>query len=148
MPLIPQIIPDRFNIEGLDPWGKVLPHFMKAEAPVGHFPDRFLFRPALDHNPVHGAHRAGAVGPVLAMDQDRGTFRIRDDLQEPLDLLAFRVPGLHVEMFMSQSGRSEFVPVRMEGTKIDDGHDPMALEILHAQGGRLGTAIQIGADLE
>ena len=48
-------------------------------AAVIHLPDRVLFAPALNDDPIERHHRAGSIGAEMTVNHDRTVFRIRKD---------------------------------------------------------------------
>ena len=74
---MPALAPDLlFQVEAVDPCGQVLPDFVKAEPAAPHFINGFGLRPSLHDNPVEGAHGAGAIGTVLAVDENGSIVRV------------------------------------------------------------------------
>ncbi len=137
---------DGFNICFPNPLRKILPDFMKSEAAFGHFPNRLFFGPSLNRNPIYGAYSSGAVCAVLAMDKDRGAFRICHNLKKAHNVLSFNMPSGHRDIFVPQTGVSDFVFVRMIRAEIDDCFDAFFLQIFHALRVRLRAAVKIVAD--
>ena len=96
---------------------------MKSETALGHLPDRLGFAPTLHGDAINCDHGSGAVGPMLAVHQNRGALGVGDNLQETNHLLLLGVPGLHVDMFVGQSGIADFVAIRVKRPQVDDGFE-------------------------
>ena len=90
---------DRGDVKVSNVIDQILPDAVEAVAAVGHLVDRVLLRPALLDDPVDGAHRAGAVGAMFAMEKYRLAFGVGGDFQE-IDTLALQ----RIEVFKGGNG--------------------------------------------
>ena len=97
---------------------------MKPETTLSHFIYGVFFAPASHGHAIEGAHGSRAIGPVLAVDEDRRAFWIGGDLQKPRGFFLLGMPRLHVDVFIRKARIVDFMPVRVEGAQIDDGFNP------------------------
>jgi len=97
------ILSERRNIEVRNPARQMYPDFVKSELAFGHLSNRLFFCPTLSSNAVNRTHGPGPVRTMLAMNQNRCSLGIRDDLQEANDIFVLGMPGLHVNMLIPQA---------------------------------------------
>jgi hypothetical protein len=80
---------------------------VETESSLCHLSYGFLFAPPLHGDTVHGAHSAGAVSAVAAMDEHGNAVGVRDYLQELNCLFLVAIPGLHVDVHVPETGALE-----------------------------------------
>jgi len=104
------------DVERPNPDGEIGPDRVETESSLCHLSYGFLFAPSLYGDAVHGAHRAGAVSAVAAMDKHGNAVGVRDYPQEFHRFFLVAIPGLHVDMHVSEAGALQSLPVGIEET--------------------------------
>jgi len=120
---------------------------VEAEAALGPLGDRLFLGPSLVRHAIQGAHHAGAVRTVKAMDKHRLIGRIGNELQELGYFLVLRMQRIERDPLVLQRQIADLVPVAVELAKRDNHLDSHLRQALHAFFSRLGAAIQRGRNL-
>jgi len=115
---------------------------MESESTLGHLTYGLFLCPPLNRDAVKSAHGASTIRAMLTMNQHGGPFRVRDNLKETDCVLLLRMPGFHVDMLVSQSGATDLVTIGVEGAEVDDRFYSNLLQISHALGRGLCTAVE------
>ena len=135
---------DFLDIDVLDVVRNVRPHGVITESPRCQFLERLFLAPVLDHDPVHGRHQPGTIGPMLAVQQKGSVLRMLERLQRRHHLLISDVPRIDRHLNHPQRRSRKQCGVVMIVPETDHGTYAQRFQIVHADCGRLRATVKVG----
>ena len=130
-------------------FAEVAPDAVVAVGALLHFAFGFFYRPILVDDAVHGGDKAGAVGAVVAVDENRAVrLALLNQVEGFGDLARGDAPGEQgfVEQGKAVSGEGGVVVVAVEIAQVDDAFDAQFGKLGRVGTGELLAAVEFVVD--